>query len=262
MDNRTTDTAQTVHGHSSQCWWDVARADWTCPGQRPAVVTVRETEPALVDVRDMLVVHTAMLREFRLAPAAVARVPAGSRAAARAVERHLALLCDLLHHHHAGEDELLWPALRPRLPASAVALLDEAEAQHDGIDRTLARVGESRQAWVRRADAADRDLLVAALQDLHALLAEHLDAEERLLLPLAAAYLTEQEWRAIGEAGAGSVGKRDLPLVFGMFMYEGDPEVLAAMLSGAPRVPRMLVPRIAPRIYARRAAKVHGTRRP
>ena len=53
-----------------------------------------------------------------------------------------------------------------------------------------------------------------------------------------------------------------LVLAFGMFAYEGDPDVLRAMLSSAPAVPRFVVPRIAPRVYARRARGVHGTRTP
>jgi hypothetical protein len=42
----------------------------------------------------------------------------------------------------------------------------------------------------------------------------------------------------------------------------GDPAVLAGMLRAAPALPRLLVPLIAGRVYARRAARVHGTPRP
>jgi len=42
------------------------------------------------------------------------------------------------------------------------------------------------------------------------------------------------------------IAKSKLPLVFGMFMYEGDPTVLRMMLSTAPALPRLLMPRIAP----------------
>lgn len=249
-----------AHRHTNGCRWRHEEAGWDCaPLATSAVPTTVAPGQPLVDVRDMLVVHTALLREFRLAPHAVLRVPARARRTAAAVGRHLGLLCDLLHHHHAGEDELLWPVLRPRLPSKAIAHLDEAEAQHAGLAEALDRVGAARRLWVDRVDAESRDGLVDVLNTLHSLLAEHLDAEERILLPLAAAHLTEDEWRAVGEAGAAAIPKRDLPLVFGMFAYEGDPEVLRHMLSAAPAVPRLLVPRIAPRVYARRAVQVHGT---
>jgi hypothetical protein len=254
MDNAAyTIDPTTGHRHGTHCWWDHERAGWTCP---------REQQHPTVDVRDMLVVHTALLREFRLAPAAVARVPLGSRRRAAAVERHLGLLCDLLHHHHAGEDELLWPVLRDRIPAPALARLEAAEAQHEGLDAALHRVAHARRTWSGTLDGEARAALVAALRELHDLLAEHLDTEERDLLPLAARHLTEAEWHAVGAAGAASVPKQALPLVFGMFAYEGDPEVLALMLADAPAVPRAVVPRLAPRLYARRAARVHGTPRP
>ena len=51
-----------------------------------------------------------------------------------------------------------------------------------------------------------------------ALLAEHLDTEERDLLPLAAAHLTPAQWAAVGAAGAASVPRSKLLLVFGMFL--------------------------------------------
>jgi iron-sulfur cluster repair protein YtfE (RIC family) len=253
-----------AHRHDNRCRWSLEQSGWICaPAAVPtaAGATVATGQPP-VDVRDMLVVHTALLREFRLAPDAVLRVPAGARGRASAVDRHLGLLCDLLHHHHAGEDELLWPVLRPRLPAKAVAHLDEAEAQHAGLAEALDRVGAARRPWVARVDAGSADVLIGALRTLHRLLADHLDAEERVLLPLAAAHLTEDEWQAVAEAGAAAIPKSRMPLVFGMFAYEGDPQVLAGMLSAAPALPRLLVPRIAPRLYARRAAQVHGTPRP
>lgn len=251
------------HRHSTGCRWSHEQSRWVCATPPlPAATTTKGLGQPPVDVRDMLVVHTALLREFRLAPAAVVRVPAGARSRAATVDRHLGLLCDMLHHHHAGEDELLWPVLRSRLPAKDLTHLDEAEGQHAGLGQALDRVGTARRGWVERVDADSRDVLVEALQTLHRLLAEHLDGEERTLLPLAAAHLTEREWRAVGEAGAAAIPKRTLPLVFGMFAYEGDPEVLAGMLAAAPTLPRLLVPRIAPRVYARRAAQVHGTARP
>ncbi|HEY2562521.1 MAG TPA: hypothetical protein VGI44_02345, partial [Acidimicrobiales bacterium] len=63
----------------------------------------------LIDTRDMLVLHGALSREFRLAPAAVSRVQPGDRKRARDVDEHLALICYVLHEHHDSEDKILWP---------------------------------------------------------------------------------------------------------------------------------------------------------
>jgi hemerythrin-like domain-containing protein len=241
-----------LHEHSHRRS-DEAR--WTCPPEPAA------GQPP-VDVRDMIVVHTALLREFRLAPAAVTRVPAGDRRRAATVSGHLGFLCDLLHHHHQGEDELLWPTLRVRVPAAAGRLIDDAEAQHHGIDDALRRVQELRTGWTADPSTERGAKLATQLENLHALLGKHLDFEERALLPLAASTFTEQEWRAIGEAAVATTPKPQLVLSFGMFAYEGDAEVLRDMLSSAPALPRMLLPRIAPRVYARRARAVHGTAQP
>ena len=248
-----TSTPELTHTHSSTCWWHPEQARWICH---------QSVEAPLVDVRDMIVVHTAMLREFRLAPAAVRRVPEDSTRRARAVARHLAFVCDMLHHHHQGEDDLLWPLLRDRVPASARPVLDEVEDQHAGIDATLSTVTAARHAWVHTPGDAQREALAAALDQLYVLLKAHLDLEESAVLPLAASVLTESEWGAVGEAGAASMPKSALVLAIGMFAYEGDPAVLQAMLAHAPAIPRFVVPRIGPRVYARRAREVHGTPRP
>ena len=42
-------------------------------------------------------------------------------------------------------------------------------------------------------------------------------------------------------------------------MYDADPEVIRAMLAHAPLVPRLLMPHLAPRVYARYVRRVHGT---
>ena len=262
------------HRHTRHCWFDHEEARWVCaPDAAPAGDTADPADPAdpadaadperpLVDVRDMVVVHTAMLREFRLARDAVSRVAPGDAKSAARVDQHLGLLCDLLHHHHTGEDELLWPPLRERLAAPALALLDEAEGQHAALDRAIDRVTDARRTWAARVDDQSRAALNSALATLHSLLAEHLDDEERTLLPLAAAHLTEGEWRAVGAAGAAAVPKSKMLLVFGMFAYEGDPAVLADMLHAAPAPARKLVSFLAPRVYRRHAAQLYGTTSP
>jgi len=157
---------------------------------------------------------------------------------------------------------LLWPPLRALLTPDGQALLDEAEAQHAGIDAALHLVDTARKRWTDLADNGSRDELITALHQLHGLLVAHLDTEERELLPLAAAHLTPAQWAAVGEAGAASVPKSKMLLLFGMFAYEGDPKVLAAMLHSAPPPARVIVPLLAPRIYARYAKRIYGTPRP
>lgn len=200
------------------------------------------TTDTMVDTRDMIVVHTALLRELRLA---AKLVECGGPHA----QEHVAFVLDLLEHHHAGEDWLLWPVLRDRVPPEMQHLLDHTGEQHRGIEELVEAA---------RSEADDARL-AALLGRLHDVVAEHLDAEERNVLPLAALHLTQAEWAAIGQNGAAAVPRTKLPLLFGMFMYEGDPEVVREMLSSAPPVVRALLPRIAPGAYARYCRRVHGT---
>ena len=64
------------------------------------------------DTDDMLMIHASFRREFALAPSLARATPPGARARARRVADHLALIAKSLHDHHAGEDTVLWPALR------------------------------------------------------------------------------------------------------------------------------------------------------
>lgn len=221
-----------------------------------------DPDQTLVDVRDMIVVHTAILREFRLAPAAVLRPPVGDDKQASFVAAHLRFLCDILHHHHQAEDELLWPKLRARVTSSSIEVINEVEAQHHVIDAVLNRVEKRQSAWAEDPTTGNRDHLTEELERLYSVLADHLELEERALLPLAASVLTTDEWQAVGAAGAASIPKSAMPLVLGMFFYEGDPAVITDMLKEAPFPVRKLIPMIAPRVYARRAKRIHGTRQP
>ena len=81
----------------------------------------------------MLVVHDSIRRQFGAAPALVRGVAVGDTDRAAVVADHVDLLGALLHHHHAGEDRLLWPVLQPRVPADLAATVARMERQHEGI---------------------------------------------------------------------------------------------------------------------------------
>jgi hypothetical protein len=86
--------------------------------------------------------------------------------------------------------------------------------------------------------------------------------EEREILPLAEQYMTAAEWALFGEHALGSVPKKDLPLGFGMVMYEDNPEAVKAVLSHAPFAARLLMPLVGSRIFASHSKRVHCTPTP
>jgi hemerythrin-like domain-containing protein len=59
--------------------------------------------------------------------------------------------------------------------------------------------------------------------ELYVALAEHLDAEEQRLLPIAARTVTQAEWERMGEAARAGTPKGKQFVVFGMIAYDGGP---------------------------------------
>jgi hemerythrin-like domain-containing protein len=211
-----------------------------------------------VDTREMIAVHSAFRREFRLAPGLVRAVAPGDVSRAEVVAEHLELIATFLHHHHDGEDRLLWPKLLERVPAELAPTVALMERQHEGVHEVIEEMTAALARWRDAAAEADRDELADALDRLHALLVEHLGAEEQHILPLASSSLTAAEWGELGEDGMAAQAKSKLPMIFGMIMKDADPEVIRGMLANAPLVPRLMLPFVGPRAYARYARRIHG----
>jgi hemerythrin-like domain-containing protein len=224
--------------------------------------TADGVDEALVDTRDMLVAHQAMRREFRLAPTAVRRTAAGDTRRARRVAAHLRDLTAILANHHDGEDRLLWPKLHERVPERLSATVSVMEQQHETIHALLTDVDARATRWAADPTGAAGDELADVLDRLAAALDEHLAAEERDVLPLAAAHLSEAEWQELEKDGARETPPGRLPFLAGMVLYEGDPEVLRLMIERLPLPARLVGRFLAPRVYARRARRIHGTARP
>ena len=220
------------------------------------------TDQGVLDTRDMNVVHVGFRREYRLAPGLVRGVAAGDTARSAVVADHLQLCLDLLHHHHTGEDRLLWPRLLERVPEELAPIVHLMESHHEQVHGYMETVQELLPSWRASADPATGERLATALDGLYAILDEHLTAEEQRLLPIAARHISEAEWSQLGEEGFAAMPKSRIPLVFGMLMYEGDPEVIQQMLSHAPLLPRLLMPLLAPRAFRRYALRIHGTATP
>jgi hemerythrin-like domain-containing protein len=218
-----------------------------------------ETPTQLVDTSVMPTLHTFFRREFRLAAGVVRGVPDGDLDRAAVVADHIAYLSRSLHHHHTIEDELLWPVLLERVPEELAPIVHLMESQHERVDGLIEDVDELLPRFRATADPLLRERLADVLDTLYVHLTEHLDAEEERLLPIAARTVTQAEWDALGEAGRSRGRRADLALTLGMFAYEGDPEVIAGMISEAPLLVRVIVPRLAGRAFRRHALRVHGT---
>jgi hemerythrin-like domain-containing protein len=229
---------------------------------RPTEEITMDTTTAPIDTSVMPTVHTFYRREMRLAGGVIRRVADGDVRRATVVAEHLDLVARSLHEHHTAEDELLWPKLLDRVPEELAPIVRLMEAQHGKVDALLSQIGEVRPRWAATAQPADRERLADLFDQLYVHLAEHLDAEEERLLPIAARAVTEAEWEELGARAREHQRRSEMALTFGMIQYEGDPAVMVTMLAEAPAPVRWLVPMLGRRAFRRHALVIHGTATP
>jgi iron-sulfur cluster repair protein YtfE (RIC family) len=213
----------------------------------------------MADVRDMFVVHRAFRREFRLIPELVRGVAPGDTERAAVLAHHARMVLLGLHLHHTGEDDVLWPLLLERCPPDA-DLVRRMEAQHEQVEHLIELLGPALDRWEAEARPAVAEEVAGTVDALRTVLLEHLDEEEREILPLAQRHVTQQEWSQLGEHGKGRMATRDLPLLFGAVLEECDPVEREMMLRVLPFPVRVLLRTVFARSYRRYVSRVRGTR--
>jgi iron-sulfur cluster repair protein YtfE (RIC family) len=209
------------------------------------------------DTQEMVVVHRVFRREFRLAPQMVRLVPAGDAARAAVVAGHLTEMATMLHHHHSGEDELVWPLLTERASVSG-EVVERMEAQHEAVAALLDTCAELVPAWGAGADVPTRDRLAGVLEELSAALDEHLAEEEREILPLCAEHMTAEEWGRLGQRGMAAMPKSRLLVIFGHLLEEASPQERATMLGHLPAPARLLFRAVGRRAWAKEVGRLRA----
>ena len=215
--------------------------------------------PALTDVHDMVVVHRAFRREFRLIPELVRQVRPGDTDRATVLADHARLVLTGLHGHHTGEDLLLWPKLLERAAPDA-ELIHRMEAQHERVADAIERLGPALVRWEAEARPAVTHEVAACFDDLREALLEHLDDEEQHILPLAARHITQAEWNELGEHGVKGMRRKDLPIMFGAVAEETTPEERAELFAVVPLPVRILLKTVFARQYRRYISRVRDGR--
>jgi iron-sulfur cluster repair protein YtfE (RIC family) len=212
-----------------------------------------------VDTQEMVVVHRVFRRELRLMPGLIRAVGDGDdRARAAVLTEHLSDVTNGLHHHHAGEDELLWPPLLARVSPQA-ELVHQMQQQHEQLAVFLDRIRQLTPRWGSEAAADVRDELAVVVAQASAALDEHLSAEEREILPLVARHVTQAEWDALGEYGRQVIPKNSKAFVFiGMILEDATPQERVAFLNLLPRPVRWAWRLLGRRIHRRAMARIRA----
>jgi Hemerythrin HHE cation binding domain len=196
------------------------------------------------DVHEMVVVHRAFRREFGAIADYVRRTHEGDTRRAKIVANHLRLGMAGLEMHHTGEDMVLWPLLLER-SAPSTGLVETMQAQHHGIDAHVEAITPALAAWEAAPTKAAGEHLATHCERFTAALLEHLDLEEREILPLALRHVTAAEWNQMGEHGKDAMTPSQLPIMFGLVLQDADGEERARMLGNLPLPIRVLLKTVA-----------------
>lgn len=213
----------------------------------------------LADARDMFAEHTMFRREFGLMPDLVRGVADGDERRAKLVADHIALVSTLLDCHHRGEYSFIWPPLLERCPQDLVPIVAVMDDQHEAIHRGLLLMEKSLGAWRGGASADARDSLADAIDRLLPVMDEHLALEEERVVPLIEKYVTQAEYARVTQGIVAGLTPEELPVAFGMFMYETSPEITDKMVAELSVDPQPGLRAVAADAYAAYAKKLYGS---
>jgi hemerythrin-like domain-containing protein len=208
-------------------------------------------------VHEMVIVHRVFRRELTILPRLVRQAGDGDTDRAATLAGALRLVLGGLHHHHTGEDVVLWPALLERA-APSTGLVETMQAQHEAVEGHMEHVEPLLQAWEASPTTARGAELADLLDRLAAGLVEHLDLEEREILPLAERHVTVAEWNSLGEQGVDEMDQKQLPIIFGAILEECTPDERRAMLAKVPLPVRLVLRTVGARQYRRYVTRVRG----
>jgi hypothetical protein len=194
-----------------------------------------------IDVRDMAIVHRTFRKAYDESARLVRAAPAPSPGRVTFLADHIDFAIAALHHHHEGEDELLYPKLIERVPEQA-PMTEQVEREHLLIKTALEEASAACAAWRQRPSAATGEALAASLDHLNSVVQPHLDDEEQKVVPLAAVTFTQQEWDLMGKHGAAWIPRNKRGIAFGMMLEPLGEADRAFMMRGLPAPVRMLYP--------------------
>jgi len=206
-----------------------------------------------IDVRDMAIIHRTFRKTYDDSARLVRAAAAPSPGRVTFLADHIDFGIAMLHVHHQGEDELLYPKLIERVPQQA-PMTEEVEHEHQLVREALDAASAVCATWRGRRSAETGEALAAALDQLNAVAQRHLDDEEQKIVPLAAVTLTQQEWDAVGKHGVAQIPRNKRGIAFGMILEPLGEADRAYMMRVLPAPVRMLYPFLIERPWNKYAA--------
>jgi hypothetical protein len=140
------------------------------------------------------------------------------------LEEHLRLVTDHLLRHHQEEDDFHWPVLASRA-SGAARLLALLEAEHAEMDPLVDKVRN------RRLTRSERSVALSRLSEL---VLDHLEEEDRSVVPLLAVHITADEQSASMARSRANIPPDDELPVLAMMLAAADEDERRRMLGPLP----------------------------
>lgn len=199
------------------------------------------------DQTGMYLMHHAFRRDLARFESAVRGTPVGDHDTWAALAERWTRFAEALHHHHAIEDEHLWPLMLRRLEEAGDtenrATLLAMEDEHGQIDPALAACAEGFATMLAHPCADHRNALDVHVTAVRGLLAEHLRHEETAALPLLQRTVTVEDYAAFEAAAEKGYPIRMVPFLVCWVMH-GVPEDLAREFLAQAGTPHRLLRQI------------------
>jgi len=219
------------------------------------VTAMQTSQP--IDVSDMAIIHRTFRRAYEESAQLVRAAPAPSRERVAFLADHIDFGLRMLHVHHEGEDELLYPKLVERAPEQARMTAD-VEHEHVVIKTAIDAASAACATWREHPSPATGEALATSLDALNMVAQPHLDDEELKIVPLAAVTVTQQEWDALGKHGVAQIPRNKRSIAFGMILEPLSDAERAHMMGVLPAPVRILAPLLIERPWKKYAARLRN----
>jgi hypothetical protein len=193
-------------------------------------------------------IHRFFLWAYSEAPGLVRSAAPGDTVRAVYVGQVLGNFDKVLHLHHEGEDQLMYPQLAERAPACALHVAQMLE-QHRQVTQRLDTIEPVRLRWMETADAEAGTELAGRYEDLKDVLNVHLRREVTEVMPVVDRVLSDKEMQEAGKHGIDQLDRRFLVGYLGMVLATNPPLDRKEMFKEIPAPVRLAYRLIGRRAY-------------
>jgi hypothetical protein len=135
------------------------------------------------------------------------------------------------------------------------------EGEHQAIAEGVATAQDVTASWVASADPALSEKLIPAVENLSAVVDEHLADEEPTIVPLINEHITSEEWQEMVARAAEFLSTKNLRLglVLGGYVLDAaSPDEGQRLMANVPLPKRVLLQLLARPAFAHYRRKIYG----